>query len=49
MNRPAEVSVGAAEAEHMLHALGGGIGRLPNGRRNRIAELVDSWPSEATP
>ena len=36
---------GTSNAKHMLENIGGGIGRLPNeAMRQRMAELVDSWP-----
>ena len=39
------VRTGTSQPKHMLDNLGGGIGRLPNeATRNRMAELVDSWP-----
>jgi aryl-alcohol dehydrogenase-like predicted oxidoreductase len=39
------VRAGTTKAAHMLDNLGGGIGRLPDeATRERIAELVDSWP-----
>jgi aryl-alcohol dehydrogenase-like predicted oxidoreductase len=39
------VRTGTSQAKHMLDNMGGGIGRLPDeATRNRMAELVDSWP-----
>jgi aryl-alcohol dehydrogenase-like predicted oxidoreductase len=43
------VRVGTSKANHMLENIGGGSGRVPNqAMRQRMAELVDSWPLGGT-
>jgi aryl-alcohol dehydrogenase-like predicted oxidoreductase len=42
------VRPGTSQPRHMLENLGGGIGRLPSeATRQRMAQLVDSWPPAA--